>query len=568
IQRSSEAFFTQLPANIDYHFEHRIIRGDGQLRWLRWTLRREGPPEGSARIVYGSVQDITSARANERQVKALQLRAERRVRELDRLTTELGVEKQRAERALKARTDFLSYMAHQFRTPLNSFFGALELTSIEPRNPEDEYRLAIATRAAERLSSLVEEILSEVDEAPQEVRFFHSPVDIVELIEKTDEYWRTVLSGSDNSEAVSITQDGALPEYLDLDRLRIHEMLDNLIGCSLTNTGKAHLSVRWNDGLAISLLCDSVPPSQIPALLEQEPQLRRVSALVRGMDGVIRIGEGDAPLFTVTLPAQIAETPSAPSLPPLLNHMGKTPEVLVAEDTESNRFVLVSMLEQLGCRVQEVENGIEALQAATNRPFDIILMDVQMPVMNGNEAVRAIREADEPYCQTPVIGVTAHTLSEERERLLDAGMSACISKPVQMAELRAALTAGLTAFGQQNEAVPRFDPVRFREAFTALPENYRKPFLDAIRDDLDRFGAALQNAVTSGDEDLAEKQAHAIKGVAANIGATHLLSGIARFREGGSGQWGTTWPEMSRALDATRTGCSDLYDAMIADQDS
>ena len=570
IERSSTLFFEQMDAGTDHSFEHRILRPDGELRWLSWKLRKEVGSDGDFHSVSGSVRDITESRANQRAVRALQLRAERRVVELDRLSTRLAKSQQQAETALSARTEFLSYMAHQFRTPLNTFTGMTDLLAIEDRSEEDSRKLAFATRAAERLSSLVNEVIDEAEGRPANITLFPVLTNLEQLAEQTQDYWDRASSVSEDGGILAITIDGNLPDRTLVDVTRLREALDNLVGYGLSAAGDVKLDISWVDGLQISMvagrLSADVDARGQKKLTDNEPQLRRAGVIAAAMEGTLEITEAPTPSVLVSLPLQIQETNDVQATGYLRNRSGDQPSILIAEDTESNRYVIVGLCERLGCRVETAVNGLEAVEAALSQQFDAILMDVQMPLMTGEEAVRHIRVSDLPQSKTPIIGVTAHSLQAERERLLASGMSACLAKPIQLAELRAALTTAMMASGDEDETGSLFDLRRFREAFEALPVQFREKFLAAVREDLQNYGGALESAVADNDTGTAERQAHALKGIAGNIGAIGLLAAIGVFREAEGNLNDEKFVSLKQKIAATLEACGDLYEAMIKDQ--
>lgn len=574
IGRSSVQFFEQMSAGTDHSFEHRIVRPDGEMRWLNWKLRKEVGSDGSFQSVSGSVRDITESRANQRAVRALQLRAERRVIELDRLSHTLAKSQAQTETALKARTDFLSYMAHQFRTPLNTLTGMMDLLSIEERSAEDGQKLAFAARAAERLGSLVNEVIDEAEGRSTDVTLFPNPADLEQLAQQTQDYWDRASSQSEDGGVLTIAIDGALPANAFVDASRLREALDSLVGYGLSAAGDVKLDMTWNDGLCISMiagrLAADIDAQGEKKLAATEPQLRRAGLIVAAMQGDIEVSASPTATLRVSIPLQLHEADDAKETGFLRNKTGDQPTILIAEDTESNRYVITGFCERLGCRVETAVNGLEAVEAALSQQFDAILMDVQMPVMTGEEAVRHIRASDLPQSRTPVIGVTAHSLQAERDRLLASGMSACLAKPIQLAELRAALTTALTTGMMPrdggNDTGSLFDLRRFREAFEALPVQFREKFLAAIREDLLNYGGKLEAAVAEKNTDAADRQAHALKGIAGNIGAIGLLAAIGAFREADAPLDGEPFVSLKQKIAATFDTCGDLFEAMIKDQ--
>lgn len=565
---NAQEFFTALPAGVDHNFEHRIVKPGGEVRWLRWSLQKETGTDGAFRSVFGTVHDITESRANQRTVRALQLRAERRVKELALLTAKLERSQTQTQQALDARTRFLSYMAHQFRTPLNTFSGMLDLLSIDGQSVEDEERITFAQRAAERLESLITEVIAEAEGHSAAPSLFPTGTNLTALIEQTTDYWNRSADDSDDGGLLTVTTENTLPEAVSVDAARLREAIDNCIGYGLSSAGDVHLSAGWNDALCLQIHAARLAPDLDAMgpenLLAGDPQLRRADAIIEAMNGTLNISQNNQAALELVIPMPLERLAQQDTNQLLHNKAGEEPSLLIAEDTESNRHVLVGLCKRLGCKVQTAVNGAEAVAAASSEKFDVILMDVQMPIMSGEEAVRHIRSGTSNNATTPIIGVTAHSLQAERDRLLASGMSTCLAKPIQPAELRAALMTAMQAPSDNGTIDNLFDLRRFREAFGALPEQFHEKFLGAIRDDLTNYSAALDQAVQSEDGELADRQAHALKGIAGNIGAIGLTEAIASYRTAEKPDRAAAYTALTDKIAATLEACGDLYEAMIS----
>lgn len=565
IVAAAEEFFASRPSDTDHIYDHRIVHPERGIRWLEWSIRREkGGSEGRT-AVYGSVRDITEVRANERRVKALQLRAVRRVKELDRLATDLELERGRAEAALDVRTRVLSHFAHQFRTPLSSLSGVVELLDGTAVADDQREALAFAEHATERLKSLVEEALAEASGEGETVSLFPATTELIQLLGQGRTFWRKVCEDTGQSGALEIAWDASLPDHVVVDAVRLRELIDCLVGYGLETDASTRLLAKWDRGLHLTLVGDDPQIIDNTLDLSADPQLRRAHFLAEAMNGNLSYTDDGNPGMCAFLPLDISVGRSARTAP-LQTACGAKPSILLAEDTVSNREVIAALLSKMGCEVATASNGAEALEAARRQTFDAILMDVQMPVMDGETAVRTLRADDGPHARVPVIGITAHSLQKERDRLLAAGMSTCLSKPVREADIRSALVTALMVAQPASDGSKLFDVERFRAAFEALPEHFRERFLGAVETDLDTYGEGLKNAFAAGDEELADKQAHALKGVAANIGAIRLLEAIAAFRDRPLSESTQQYQDLSEELAAARAGCSELFTAVIAPQ--
>ena len=427
IMRAGMEFFQSLSPGEDYVYEHRIIRCDtGDVRWLSWVLRREKGSDGQPSSVYGTVRDITESRTNERAVRALQMRAQRRIRQLDQLSAQLTQEQRKTSQALAVRNEFLSEMAHEIRTPLNSLNGGLELLgdAVGPGSKD----LEVAKQAAEQLMTIASRIIEQA---------------------------------GDGDEDIAVAQ---------------------------------------------------------------------------------------APATDIPLPDD--------------THTIK-PRVLVAEDTESNRYVIERLLESIGCETVMVGNGVEALEAMRESSFDLVLMDVMMPIMDGEQATQAIRAMSGSASRTPIIGVTAHSLQAERERLLSAGMTACLAKPVRREALETAIRTAMIGREAVQPLNARFDHELFQRAFFDLPEAYRDRMREAAKKDISDYGEQVLNAAKSDDDQALSKAAHSLKGVALNVGAIGVVEELSRYREKLAEDASFSSDSLRQEIAASLLAFDDLYRALV-----
>lgn len=565
ISKAAEDFFAGADTGTDNIYLHRVIHPERGLRWLKWSIRREDR-DGVLNAVYGSVHDITETRANERAVRTLQLKAERRVRELDRLAQDLARERERAETALEVRTRVLTHFAHQFRTPLSSLAGAIDLLGEVSMDDKTREALGFAEHAAERLTALVEEALAQASGESEDVTLFPAPADPAALLRAGVRFWRAVLEDTQEAGRLVLSIEGSLPDRVDLDAVRVRELVDCLIGYGLEIGSRVCLVASWSGRLVLRFQCEGIAVFDSPSTAQDQPQWRRAHFLAGAMGGTIQQVE-HAPFATsdIILPFPVSPYRATENAA-LTARSGGLPRILLAEDTLSNQQIIAAQLERMGCIVVTVNNGLEALTALETGYFDAVLMDVQMPVMDGEAASRHIRSLEGPVSRVPIVGITAHSLHEERERLLAAGMSACLTKPVKHAELRSALKTALFVNISSEKPDPVFDTARFVAGFEALPEHFRERFLEAVEADLDTYGRALGNAVLSGDLQAIDRQAHALKGVAATIGAQKLVDALAGIRSCAPHDIAIQFEVVSEQLAATRAGCRELFAAAVAPQ--
>jgi CheY-like chemotaxis protein len=217
--------------------------------------------------------------------------------------------------------------------------------------------------------------------------------------------------------------------------------------------------------------------------------------------------------------------------------------VLVVEDNAVNREVAKGLLQSLGCRVDSAADGLEAVEACARMPYDVILMDCQMPRLDGYEATRRIRGLEGATGhRTSIVGLTASAMSGDRERCLSAGMDDYLPKPVRPQDLEAVLRrwgggaregAGVTPASVTWEATGPLDPVVFGDLRSFTSPGFLIEAIDRFLSETPARIAVLHDAVAKDDEDYFQRRAHSLRGSAAILGALRLMKLAAHLEERG-----------------------------------
>jgi len=531
-------------------FENRYHCKDGTYRWLMWT----SAPFLEQGLIYASARDITDRRQAEDALRryASEMAAARQVQEenaarLSQLVAELDVARRRAEDATAAKGEFLANMSHEIRTPMNAILGMTQLLARTRLTEEQRELVGTASDAAESLLGLINDIL---DFSKIEARRLELEAVAFDVRDTVTDALRLVAPRA-REKGLLLAQhiDQTVPATIVGDAGRVRQVLLNLVGNAVkfTETGEVVVSVDVMDANADEVRLHfavrdtgiGVPVDKqwriFGAFVQADGSTTRKyggtglgltisAALVELMQGRIWIdsvvGCGStfhfsalfarAGLTHAALPAPADRAASTP--PP---RMSRRPlRILLAEDNAINQKVVSGMLASGGHHVIAVDNGEQAVASVQRQVFDVVLMDIQMPVMNGFEATAAIREAErDTGGHLPIIAMTAHAMTGDRERCLAAGMDGYVAKPIRIAEMFATIAAVVGGEPPSDQApVPIVDHENLLIHAFAGNAALLAEVTDAFIADTPIALATMRAALDAGDLPLLDRAAHKMKG--------------------------------------------------------
>ncbi len=384
-------------------------------------------------------------------------------------------ERMAAEEASLAKSEFLANMSHELRTPMNAIIGIANIFDRDP-NLTDKQRQFISTLrlSSNSLLTLINDLLDISKIESSEMQIEMRPFNLGDILEEV----RSVMNVRAVEKDIMLTLKApprAQMNYIS-DVTRIRQVMLNLVSNALkfTEDGFVNVLVKAEaDSVRIDVVDSGIgmTPQQIERIFDKFAQadesisrrfggtglgLAIVRNLVTLMNGEITVQsqEGMGSKFSITVPMQRVEHIAENDDDPRLKTTGSSPQrsrirevnrkrVLLVEDYEGNVIVALSLLQDSGYEVVVASNGKEAIAKLENAPFDIVLMDVQMPVMDGLTATAVIRRMQDENTlqQVRIIGMTAHALNGDRQKCLDAGMDDYIAKPFNPEELETMLAS-------------------------------------------------------------------------------------------------------------------------------
>ncbi len=366
-------------------------------------------------------------------------------------------ERARAQVANAAKSDFLATISHEIRTPMNAVISAANLLKASELQPAQRDHVAMLVDAGDVLMGLLNDVLdfSKIEAGKMELE--HAEMDVRERMVALSRLWEARASASGLKLAMSV--DEAVPERVWTDPLRVQQILFNLISNAVkfTEAGQVTVHAGWCEGLEglrieVTDTGCGIPEDRLPHIFESFEQVeagttrryggtglglaisRRLARLMGG-DLTVVSTPGEGSCFVLEVP--VALEGQAAADPDVVEPEAATlagMSILVVDDHEVNRRILSLLLEPHGCELALAENGAEAVELGATRRFDAILMDMQMPVMDGLEASRRLREQGANR-DTPVIALTANAMDTHRAAWDGIGVADFLTKPIDPVRL-------------------------------------------------------------------------------------------------------------------------------------
>lgn len=482
---------------------------------------------------------------------------------LETLAENLRQARTQADAANQAKTVFLAHMSHEIRTPFQGVLGMLSLLRDTPLSPRQIDLLRTATDSADHLLRVLNDILDLSQLESGHMALAQGPVDLRRLLRETEALMQPQAMQKDLR--LNVQCSPAVPPWVVADETRLKQIIFNLLSNAIkySEHGDVLLDLKTlGDGadrlhLTVTDHGPGIDEATQARLFQPQHGSGAVRAhgaggaglgleishgLARLMGGELSVcstvGQGSS--FVLTLPLQAAQAPPPSSLP-RPGSAGRALRILVAEDHPVNRQFLGALLEGMGHSAVFAGNGREAVALAAAQRFDLVLMDLHMPEMDGVQATTAIRAlADRGAATVPIIALTADGFAPTRERCLLAGMNDFLVKPVAAQELAARMrrlfgtAAAATAEGLFAElpAPPLLDPLALANALQSMPRASLGHLLRSHFEHAHHTVTALRQALRDGQPDKLRGHAHAARGVALNLGLTALARTALQLQEG------------------------------------
>lgn len=518
-----------------FQLEYRIRHRDGSVRWMLEhgdTLRDE---QGNLIALDGFIMDITERREMEEQLR---------------------LAKQQAEQAAEVKTTFLANMSHEIRTPLNAVIGFTELLRENPNTPEAPRYLATVQQSAKALLVLLNDILDSAKLEKGKLELEQTDFNLTELLDNVvSTLW--VEARNKQLELKLILDPKLKPYYFGAaDRLR--QVLLNLLGNAIkfTERGTVTLEVSTSaNGVQIAIRDTGIgiAPERLSRIFEPFTQAdasmsRRFGGtglgttiskqLVELMGGALTASSvpGEGSCFTVSLPLTAGKASTQISSPQQLPPL----QLIIADDIEQNLDLLTAILERDQHQVRRARNGAEVLQLLTEQTPDLVLMDIQMPVMDGLTACKQRRaiEQQQGLAKVPIIALTASALAEDREAVFAAGMDGFATKPIDISLLFAEIARVLQLPLSPRAATPAAASVPSQ----LLDSDHGSALWGseaAHRRELQRFAAGplqhlCEDLLTAESEQNFSRllqQSHAYKGICGNLALPALSTACANLEQ-------------------------------------
>ncbi|MEI6701904.1 MAG: ATP-binding protein [Deltaproteobacteria bacterium] len=426
-------------------WEMQMLRADGSLFWVH--LQATSAENGEYWIV---LNDITERKL-----------AEQKLLESNQLLMEAKIQ---AESANRAKSEFLANMSHEIRTPMNGVLGMTQLLEMTVLTSEQMQYTNALKLSANNLLSLINNILDLSKIEAEKIKLEMAKFSLVKCIK--DIVLMQQAAAHEKGLVINLDLAGDIPDVLVGDQLLVKQILLNLLGNALKFTSNGSITIstlllEQNDSsvrvqidvrdTGVGISSESIDKIFMPFVQEDGSTTRKYGGsglgltisrrLAELLEGTISVesSPGVGSCFTVTLPfSVVSDSASIPVIPQYttVSWDGPPLRILLVEDDQVNIIFGTSLLKKMGHGCIAVEDGVECLAALEQGAFDLVLMDIQMPVMNGEEALREVRRKELNTCHhQPIIALTAYSMRDDRDYFLNQGFDGYVSKPLETREL-------------------------------------------------------------------------------------------------------------------------------------
>jgi signal transduction histidine kinase/DNA-binding NarL/FixJ family response regulator len=443
-----------------------------------------------------------------------------RVRQQQRLIDRLNLSEKQAKEAARIKENFLANMSHEIRTPLNAILGFTDLLQHRPLDQQSQQHVQTIQRSGENLLAIVNDVLDLSKIEAGMMRIESAPFSIRALVQSVDTMFHS--RAAEKNLHLNTFVDATLPDILEGDAVRLTQILVNLVSNAIKFTSQGTIDIRiqkkemHENKVQLTIIVSDtgigIKKEKLDTIFDRFHQaedsvtrkyggtglgLAIVHELVYLQNGTIvaESEEGKGTTFTITIPYLVSsKTVEKKHVAPEKSTAAQSvtnARILVVEDNEINQSLLTHLLKAWHMEFDIAGNGKEALDRLAQKKYDLVLMDVQMPVMDGYTATRIIRQ--ELRSDIPIIAMTAHAMTGEREKCLAQGMNEYISKPIRDEQLHYLIAQFVHSNGKDQY---RYINLGYMREISMGNSEYEKAvtgqFIEVIPEDLAHIEEAWQ----------------------------------------------------------------------------